>query len=85
MDEILKAIMKDLVRRYSPEEINTTVEEKEEYFPTLKVHAKISNYLSGDYIGRLVEGNIYISLTEHLMQEFGTLRGELWKSVTLYK
>ena len=85
MDEILKAIMKDLVRRYSPEEINTTVEEKEEYFPTLIVHAKISNYLSADYIGRLVEGNIYISLTEHLMQEFGTLRGELWKSVTLYK
>lgn len=60
MDEILKAIMKDLVRRYSPAEINTTVEEKEEYFPTLKVHAKISNYLSVDYIGRLVEGNIYI-------------------------
>ena len=85
MDEILKAIMKDLVRRYSPAEINTTVEEKEEYFPTLKVHAKISNDLSVDYIGRLVEGNIYISLTEHLMQEFGTLRGGLWKSVTLYK
>lgn len=85
MDEILKAIMKDLVRRYNPAEINTTVEEKEEYFPTLKVHAKISNHLSVDYIGRLVEGNIYISLTEHLMQEFGTLRGGLWKSVTLYK
>lgn len=85
MDEILKAIMKDLVRRYSPAEINTTVEEKEEYFPTLMVHAKISSYLSVDYIGRLVEGNIYISLTEHLMQEFGTLRGGLWKSATLYK
>ena len=52
MDEILKAIMKDLVRRYNPAEINTTVEEKEEYFPTLKVHAKISNDLSVDYIGR---------------------------------
>lgn len=85
MDEILKAIMKDLVRRYNPAEINTTVEEKEEYFPTLMVHAKISSCLSVDYIGRLVEGNIYISLTEHLRKEFGTLRGELWKSATLYK
>lgn len=85
MDEILKAIMKDLVKRYNPIELNTTVEEIEEYFPTVTVYAKISDYLSVDYVGRLVEGNIYISLTEHSRNEFGTLRGGLWKSVTLYK
>lgn len=85
MDEILKAIMKDLVKRYNPMELNTTVEEKEEYFPTVTVYAKISDYLSVDYVGRLVEENIYISLTEHSRNEFGTLRGGLWKSVTLYK
>ena len=85
MDEILKAIMKDLVKRYNPIELNTTVEEREEYFPTVKVYAKISDYLSVDYVGRLVEGNIYISLTEHSRNEFGTLRGGLWKSVTSYK
>lgn len=85
MDEILKAIMKDLVKRYNPMELNTTVEEKEEYFPTVTVHAKISDYLSVDYVGRLVEDNIYISLTEHSRNEFGTLRGGLWKSVTSYK
>lgn len=85
MDEILKAIMKDLVKRYNPMELNTTVEEIEEYFPTVTVHAKISDYLSVDYVGRLVEENIYISLTEHSRNEFGTLRGGLWKSVTSYK
>lgn len=85
MDEILKAIMKDLVKRYNPMELNTTVEEKEEYFPTVAVYAKISDYLSVDYVGRLVEGNIYISLTEHSRNEFGTLRGGIWKSVTSYK
>ena len=43
MDEILKAIMKDIVKRYNPMELNTTVEEKEEYFPTVTVQAKISD------------------------------------------
>ena len=62
--EIIRAIMKDIVKRYNPAELNVTIIEKYDICPCVIVTGMVSDKLKVKYVGRTIDKNMYINLEE---------------------